>query len=115
LKNKLSERHCIAYLIQDSVGFVAQRIIASIVNVACDMSQQAICSPADLDLAVVLGLAYPHGPLSWGDKLGASRILLVLRNMLDSTGDPRYRPSPWLVRRVQLSLSLLQQAQGIGN
>ncbi|MFZ6861329.1 3-hydroxyacyl-CoA dehydrogenase [Undibacterium sp. Ji67W] len=115
LKRNLSEFNCIVHLIQDSVGFVAQRIIASIVNVACDMSQQAVCSPADLDLAVVLGLAYPDGPLSWGDKLGASRILLVLRNMLDSTGDPRYRPSPWLVRRVQLGLSLLQQAQEARN
>ena len=94
-------------LIQDSSGFVVQRILATIINIACDIVQQSICSPADLDKAVVLGLAYPMGPLAWGDKLGASRILMVLRNLFASTGDPRYRPSPWLVRRAQLGLSLL--------
>jgi 3-hydroxybutyryl-CoA dehydrogenase len=30
-----------------------------------------------------------------------------LRNMQSVTGDPRYRPSLWLQRRVQLGLSLL--------
>ncbi len=94
-------------LIQDSAGFVVQRILATIINIACDIAQQSICSPQDLDKAVVLGLAYPAGPLTWGDKLGTSRILLVLRNLHASTGDPRYRPSPWLVRRAQLGLSLL--------
>ncbi|MFZ6744239.1 3-hydroxyacyl-CoA dehydrogenase [Undibacterium sp. JH2W] len=94
-------------LIQDSAGFVVQRILATIINIASDIAQQGICSPQDLDKAVVLGLAYPAGPLAWGDKLGTSRILLVLRNLYASTGDPRYRPSPWLVRRAQLGLSLL--------
>ncbi|MFZ6658701.1 3-hydroxyacyl-CoA dehydrogenase [Undibacterium sp. TJN19] len=98
-------------LIQDSAGFVVQRVLATIINIACEIVQQGICSPADLDRAVVLGLAYPMGPLAWGDKLGASRILTVLRNLLSSTGDPRYRPSPWLVRRAQLGLSLTHIAQ----
>ena len=115
LQSKLLSNNYIVHLIQDSVGFVAQRIVASIVNIACDMCQQGICTPEDLDKAVVLGLAYPHGPLSWGDKLGASRILLVLHNMLEATGESRYRPSPWLVRRVQLDLSLLQRPQSSCN
>ncbi|MBC3870052.1 3-hydroxyacyl-CoA dehydrogenase [Undibacterium oligocarboniphilum] len=100
-----------ATLIQDSAGFVVQRVLATIINIACDIVQQGICSPQDLDQAVLAGLAYPFGPLAWGDKLGASRILSVLRNMQDSTGDPRYRPSPWLVRRAQLGLSLLHVAE----
>ncbi|MES2105452.1 MAG: 3-hydroxyacyl-CoA dehydrogenase [Pseudomonadota bacterium] len=93
-------------LIQDSPGFVVQRMLACIVNIACDMAQQGICTPDDLDKAVELGLAYPFGPLAWGDKLGASRILVILQNMLAYTGDPRYRPSLWLSRRAQLGLSL---------
>jgi 3-hydroxybutyryl-CoA dehydrogenase len=43
-----------------------------------------------------------------GDILGAGRILEILRNMQRVTGDPRYRPSLWLQRRVQLKLSLLE-------
>jgi 3-hydroxybutyryl-CoA dehydrogenase len=42
-----------------------------------------------------------------GDALGADRILEILRNMERVTGDPRYRPSLWLQRRVQLNMSLL--------
>ncbi len=94
-------------LIRDSAGFVAQRILAAIVNVGCDIVQQRVCSPADLDLAVTLGLSYPHGPLAFGDVLGPKRILAILQNIQATTGDPRYRPSPWLTRRARLGVSLL--------
>jgi 3-hydroxybutyryl-CoA dehydrogenase len=94
-------------VVRDSAGFVAQRIVAMIVNVACDIAQQDIATPQDIDLAVSLGLGYPKGPLGLGDALGAEYILEILRNMQSVTGDPRYRPSLWLQRRVQLGLSLL--------
>ncbi|OXC73369.1 3-hydroxyacyl-CoA dehydrogenase [Caballeronia sordidicola] len=93
-------------VIRDSTGFVAQRVVATIVNIGCDIAQQRIASPADIDLAVTLGLGYPRGPLALGDALGASTILMILRNMQAVLGDPRYRPSPWLARRAQLGLSL---------
>lgn len=99
--------HIRVSVIQDSAGFVAQRIVAMIVNVACDIAQQDIATPQDIDLAVNLGLGYPKGPLGLGDALGAENILEILRNMQSVTGDPRYRPSLWLQRRVQLGLSLL--------
>jgi 3-hydroxybutyryl-CoA dehydrogenase len=94
-------------VVQDSPGFVAQRIVACIVNIASDIAQQRIATAADIDKAVTLGLGYPMGPLAMGDALGAGRILEILRNMQRVTGDPRYRPSLWLQRRVQLGLSLL--------
>jgi 3-hydroxybutyryl-CoA dehydrogenase len=93
-------------VIRDSPGLVTQRVVATIVNIACDIAQQRIAAPADIDRAVVLGLGYPHGPLAWGDRLGAATVLTVLDNLLAATGDPRYRPSPWLRRRAQLGLSL---------
>ena len=93
-------------VIQDSGGFVTQRVLAQIVNIACDICQQGICSPADLDIAVTLGLGYPQGPLALGDTLGADSLLEVLFNMQTVYGDPRYRPSPWLRRRGALGLSL---------
>lgn len=93
-------------IIQDSGGFVTQRVLAQIVNIASDICQQGICSPSDLDTAVTLGLGYPKGPLALGDSLGADSLLEVLFNMQTVYGDPRYRPSPWLRRRGALGLSL---------
>ncbi|QGD79071.1 3-hydroxyacyl-CoA dehydrogenase [Bordetella holmesii] len=95
-------------VIDDSPGFIAQRIVATIVNIACDIAQQRIATPEDIDQAVHLGLGYPKGPLALGDSLGAARILEILRSMERVTGDPRYRPSLWLQRRVQLGLPLTQ-------
>ena len=94
-------------LISDSPGFVAQRVVAHIVNVGCDIVQMRIASPADLDRAVTLGLGYPRGPLAMGDSVGANRILAIVESMHDFYQEPRYRPSPWLKRRAQLGVSLL--------
>ncbi|HEX5079749.1 MAG TPA: 3-hydroxyacyl-CoA dehydrogenase [Geminicoccaceae bacterium] len=93
-------------VIRDSVGFVAQRVAAHIVNIGCDIAQQRIASAADIDAAVRLGLGYPKGPLELGDALGAGKILAILRGLQDAYGDPRYRPSPWLERRAALGVSL---------
>lgn len=96
-------------VIRDSAGFVAQRIVACIVNIGCDIAQQRVASPADIDRAVTLGLGYPKGPLAFGDALGARKMLGVLEAMQDFYGDPRYRPSPWLKRRALLGVSLLTE------
>ena len=98
-----------ATLITESTGFVAQRVMAMVINLGCDIAMQGIASPEDIDNAVKLGLGYPYGPISWGDKLGAQRILLILERIYGLTGDQRYRPSPWLQRRATLGISLFTQ------
>ena len=96
-------------VIRDSGGFVTQRVVASIVNIASDICQQNICSPRDLETAVTLGLGYPMGPLGMGDRYGPTNILEVLFNMQTVYGDQRYRPSPWLRRRGAIGLSLMHE------
>jgi 3-hydroxybutyryl-CoA dehydrogenase len=91
----------------DSPGFVAQRVVAMIVNIGCDIAQQRIATPEDIDRAVQLGLGYPRGPLAMGDAIGAARILAILEALSAFTRDPRYRPSAWLIRRARLGVSLL--------
>ena len=94
-------------VIHDSAGFVNQRVVATVINIACDIAQQRIAKPEDIDSAVRLGLGYPQGPLAMGNAVGPSKLLKVLQNMLNFYGDPRYRPSPWLKRRAILGVSLL--------
>jgi 3-hydroxybutyryl-CoA dehydrogenase len=94
-------------VIRDSGGFVTQRVVAHMVNIASDICQQQICTPDDLELAVTLGLGYPMGPLAMGNLLGPDNVLETLFNLQTVYGDPRYRPSPWLRRRGAIGLSLL--------
>ncbi len=96
-------------VIRDSGGFVTQRVVAAIVNIASDICQQRICTPKDLETAVTLGLGYPMGPLAMGNRWGPTNILEVLFNMQTVYGDTRYRPSPWLRRRGAIGLSLMHE------
>lgn len=92
--------------INDSAGFVAQRIVAQIVSIGSEIAQQKIAKPEDIDLAVRLGLGYPLGPLELGDTIGPRRILTILDRLGEIYGDPCYRASLWLRRRALLDLSL---------
>jgi len=94
-------------IIRDSAGFIAQRIIANIINTACDIAQEGVARPEDIDTGARLGLGYPTGPLALGDTIGAARVLEILERLQSIYGDPRYRPSIWLRRRAMLGLSLL--------
>lgn len=98
-----------ASLLRDSAGFVAQRVIAMIVAIACEIAQQRIASVPDIDDAVRIGLGYPLGPISMGDALGADKVNTLLANIYATTGDPRYRPSIWIQRRAQLQIPLTTQ------
>jgi 3-hydroxybutyryl-CoA dehydrogenase len=95
-------------VIQDSCGFVTQRVLAMVVAIGCEIAQQGIASPADIDNGVRLGLGYPQGPLAWGDLLGAERVMQTLAALRISTGDTRYRPALWLQRRALLGMGLLE-------
>ena len=97
-------------MIEESLGFITQRVLAIIVNLACDMAQQQIASVDDINEAVKLGLGYPHGPIEWGDLVGREKILRILERISSISHDPRYRPSPWLQRRCKLNLSLMYHA-----
>lgn len=94
-------------IINDSPGFVLQRILATIVNIAANIAQRGIASVEDIEDSVRIGLGYPAGPLSIGENIGGDRILAILDAMQAQTGDMRYRPSLWLTRRVTLGVSLL--------
>ncbi|MDI1346832.1 MAG: 3-hydroxyacyl-CoA dehydrogenase [Pseudolabrys sp.] len=92
--------------INDSTGFVVQRLLAMIVNVGCRIAELRVAAPTDIDSGVELGLNYPKGPLAFGDFLGPARVLAVLDAMQAATHDPKYRATAWLRRRAMLGVSL---------
>ena len=92
--------------LRDSPGFVAQRIVAQIVNIGADMAQHRVATPVDIDAAVTLALGYPQGPFGLARALGERRVLQISEALYASYGDPRYRASIWLRRRAQLGQPL---------
>jgi len=95
-----------ATVVRDCPAFVCQRVLSTICNIGCQIAQLGTAEPDDIDKAVVLGLNYPSGPLTFGETLGPKNVLRILEGLYASYGDPRYRPSPWLRRRALLGLSL---------
>ena len=94
-------------VINDSPGFVSQRVVASIVNLGCEILQKGIATPDSLDRAIELALGYPRGPLALAEHYGSLNVLDILQGMQACYGgEARYRPSPWLRRRVQLAVPL---------
>ncbi|WP_329029574.1 3-hydroxyacyl-CoA dehydrogenase [Streptomyces sp. NBC_01423] len=93
-------------VVRDTAGSVAQRLLASIVSVAASIAERALAAPADIDVAVTTGLGYPVGPLAWGDRIGAARMLELHRALHATTGDPRHRPTRWVTERAALGLAL---------
>ncbi|MFF5900536.1 3-hydroxyacyl-CoA dehydrogenase [Streptomyces argenteolus] len=95
-------------VVRDTAGSVAQRLLASVVSVAASIAERSPAAPSDIDLAVTAGLGYPVGPLAWGDRIGAARLLELQRALHASTGDPRHRPTRWLTERALLGLPLTE-------
>jgi 3-hydroxybutyryl-CoA dehydrogenase len=89
-------------VIKDSPGFVAQRILAMVANLGCELAQIGIGTPEDIDLAMKLAQNYPRGPLEWAEHLGPANVHGILTALQAITGSDRYRPSLWLRRRALL-------------
>jgi 3-hydroxybutyryl-CoA dehydrogenase len=97
-------------IIKDSPGFVAQRVLAMVVNLGCELAQIGIGTPEDIDLAMKLAQNYPRGPLEWGAHLGPTRVHDILTAIQAVTGSDRYRPSLWLRRRALLGRSIYERS-----
>ncbi|HSC55140.1 MAG TPA: 3-hydroxyacyl-CoA dehydrogenase family protein [Phnomibacter sp.] len=77
-------------------GFVAPRIVATIINEACFGLADQLCTEADMDLAMQLGTNYPKGPVQWMKEIGPQNIHALLSAL--ALQDSRYMPHPLLNR-----------------
>lgn len=89
-------------IVEDSPGFVLQRILAMIANLGAELAQAGIGAPEDIDVAMKLAQNYPRGPIEWIDHLGAPTVYRIMLGLQSATGSDRYRPSLWLRRRALL-------------
>lgn len=88
-------------LVNESPGFVVNRILIPMINEAIDLVDRGVASPEDIDTAMQLGANHPMGPLALGDLIGLDIVLDIMEVLYHETGDSKYRPSPLLKRMVR--------------
>ncbi len=86
--------------VEDYPGFVANRILAPMLNEAMYCVMEGVATPEAIDEVMKLGMSHPMGPLALADFIGLDVCLQILEVLHRGLGDDKYRPCPLLRRMV---------------
>ncbi len=86
---------------KDFPGFVSNRVLMPMINEAIFCLNEGVAKPEDIDAIMKLGMNHPMGPLQLADFIGLDTCLAILNVLSDGFKDPKYRPCPLLVQKVQ--------------
>jgi len=100
---------------QDYPGFVINRILMPMINEAFTVLMEGVATAEDIDKGMKLGTNQPMGPLTLADFIGLDTCLAIIKVLHDGLGDPRYRPSPLLVKYVEAGYLGRKSGRGVYN
>ncbi|MEX2288037.1 MAG: 3-hydroxyacyl-CoA dehydrogenase NAD-binding domain-containing protein [Planctomycetaceae bacterium] len=89
-----------AFVVADSPGFVVNRVWLPMINEAAFALQEGVADAATIDSLMKLGCNHPMGPLELADLVGLDVCLAIAQVLHRELGDPKFRPCPLLVRKV---------------
>lgn len=82
-------------------GFVTTRVILPMLNEAMQVLLEGIATAEGIDTAIKLGYGLNVGPLEMADSMGLDEVLTWLDTLYHELGQPQYRASPILRRKVR--------------
>ncbi len=86
--------------VNDSPGFVSNRILVPMINEAIFALYEGIATPEAIDEVMKLGMNHPMGPLTLADLIGLDVCLSVMKVLHEEFRDSKFRPCPLLVKMV---------------
>ncbi len=86
--------------INDSPGFVSNRVLMLMINEAIFLLHENVSSVEDIDNVFRKCFNHKMGPLETADLIGLDTILKSLEVLYESFNDSKYRPAPLLRQMV---------------
>nr|AFU82613.1 3 hydroxyacyl CoA dehydrogenase [Streptomyces sp. K01-0509] len=102
-------------VVNDSPGFVTNRVMMLTVNEAAFLVHEGVASAADTDRLFVECFGHTMGPLETADLIGLDTVLLSIEVLYDEFKDSKYRPCPLLTKLVDAGLHGRKSGQGFFN
>ena len=91
-------------VVNDSPGFVSNRVLMLTVNEAIFLVQDQVSSAQDIDQIFKSCFGHQMGPLETADLIGLDTILYSIEVLYESFNDSKYRPCPLLKKMVDAGL-----------
>lgn len=91
-------------VVNDSPGFVANRLSHLFMNEAAFLIQDNIADPAQIDQIFKQGYGHKMGPLETADLIGLDTVVNSLDVLYQSFQDPKFRCCPYLKKMVDAGL-----------
>lgn len=85
-----------AIVVNDSPGFVSNRLSHLFMNEAAFLVQDGVAEPADIDAVFKQGYGHKMGPLETADLIGIDTVVDSLSVLYQSYQDPKFRCCPLL-------------------
>ena len=85
----------------ESPGIISTRLIAPMINEACEIMMEGVADMEDIDATMKIGYGFPFGPFEMADKIGIDVVVRWLDNLYREFGDIKYKASPMLKKRVR--------------